>query len=323
MRRREVITLLGGAAAWPLAARAQQPAMPVVGFVSSVSPGLLAPALATLRQGLLETGYAEGRNVTIEYRWLEGRYERLPVLTADLVRRNVAVLIATGGAVVALAAKGASATIPIVFVIGEDPISHGLVASLARPGGNVTGVSLFISLLVAKRLELLSELLPGAASIAMLVNPSNPNTASDVAEAQAAARASGRALRILSADSQGAIDAAFASLKQERSGALLLGNDPVFTNWGQHIVALATRAAIPTIYFAREFVAQGGLMSYGTSIAEAYRQAGIYTVKFSREPSPPIFRFSSQQNSNWPSTSRPRRRWASKSQTNCSRSPTR
>jgi putative ABC transport system substrate-binding protein len=277
VKRREFITLLGGAAAgWPLAARAQQAPVPVIGFISSVSPGLLAPALSGLRQGLLETGYGEGRNVTIEYRWVEGQYDRLPVLAADLVKRNVAVLIATGGSVVALAAKGATATIPIVFVIGEDPVSHGLVASLARPGGNVTGVSLFISLLVAKRLELLSELLPGAASIAMLVNPNNPNTAADVAEAEAAAQASGRALRVFPADTQTAIDGAFANLKQERSGALLLGNDPVFTNWGEHIVALATRAAIPTVYFAREFVVRGGLMSYGTRIADAYRQAGIY-----------------------------------------------
>jgi putative ABC transport system substrate-binding protein len=246
MRRREFIAALGGAAAWPLAARAQQPAMPVLGFLSSRSRNESASAVAAFRQGLIEAGYVEGQNVDIAFRWAEGQYDRLPALAADLAGRQVAVIFATGGNPPAFAAKAATATIPIVFLIGSDPVEFGLVASLSRPGNNVTGVTLFTSLLVAKRMELLRELVPTATTIAFLVNPNNSNAEPDTRVAQTAARSLGQQLVVLSAGTENDIDAAFETLVQQRTNALLVNTDAFFLARRNQFVALAARHAVPT-----------------------------------------------------------------------------
>jgi putative ABC transport system substrate-binding protein len=279
VRRRHFITLLGGAAAWPLAARAQQPAMPVVGFLSSRSPNESASAVAAFRQSLSDAGYIEGKNVAIAFRWAEGQYGRLPALAADLARRQVAAIFATGGNPPAFAAKAATATIPIVFLVGSDPVKFGLVGSLNRPGGNITGVTLFTSLLVAKRLELLHELVPTATKIAILVNPNNSNTETDTKVAQTAARSLGQQLVVLSASSESDIDAAFATLVQQRANALLVNTDAFFLTRRNQLAALAARHAIPTIHDLRDYAAAGGLVSYGTNLLDAYRQAGSYVGK--------------------------------------------
>jgi ABC-type uncharacterized transport system substrate-binding protein len=279
MNRREFVTLLGGTmAAWPLAARAQQP-IPVIGFLSGASAVAYEPIVAAFRQGLADAGYIEGQNVTIEYRWAEGQYDRLPALAADLVARKVAVIAAAGGIGSALAAKAASPTIPIVFVAGDDPVKFGLVDSLNRPGGNVTGVSFLLPALEAKRLELLHELLPKAALIAVLVNPSFAASDVRVTAVRDAANTLGLQLSILNASSERDIDNAFASLVEKRAEALLVTSDPFFVSRREQIVLLATRRAVPTAYFAREFATAGGLMSYGASASDAYRQTGIYTGK--------------------------------------------
>jgi putative ABC transport system substrate-binding protein len=277
MRRREFITLLGGTAgAWPLAARAQQPAMPVIGFLNAGSPGESSPQVEEFRQGLEETGYFEGRNVTIEYRWADSQNDRLPALAADLVRRQVALIFAAGVTAGPLAAKAATTRIPIVFTIGGDPVNLGLVASLARPEGNVTGVTGFGHGTVTKRLELLHELVPKATTIATLVNPNNPNTPGDLKDLQQAAATLGLQLTAVNAADVSDFDTAFASIAQQRVDALFVATDAFFTNRRARIAELAAQRALPTIYGNRQFVDAGGLMSYGASPTDGYRQAGIY-----------------------------------------------
>jgi putative ABC transport system substrate-binding protein len=279
MRRRDFTILLAGAmGGWPSAARAQQKAMPVVGFLGIPSPGPYAPFVVAFREGLREAGYVDGKNLTIEYRWAEGRDDRLPALAADLVGRNVDVIATAGGPSPTLAAKGATSTIPIVF-ISADPIGDGLVASLARPNGNLTGLSILAVELNAKRVELLSELVPGVRVIALLVNPGNPQTKQVLRDTDEAARTKGAQISVLAAGTESEIDAAFASLSRLHAGALLVQADPVFTNLREAIVGLASRHAVPAIYPLREFAAAGGLISYGSSLSAAYRDAGIYTGK--------------------------------------------
>jgi putative ABC transport system substrate-binding protein len=287
VRRRDIITLLGGAAAaWPLVVRAQQSTMPVIGFLSGASPAAFAHLVAAFHEGLAEAGYVEGENVAIEYRWAEGRYDRLPAFAADLVAREVTVMVASGGDRPTLAAKAATSTIPIVFTGSDNPVKFGLVASLSRPGGNVTGMQGFTSELEVKKLELLHELLPDARMIAMLVNPDNPSAEPDTKDVQAAASAIGKQIRVLEASSEQEIDLAFETLVQQRPDALLVGHDPFFNSSREQLVALAARHAVPAIYEFREFVLAGGLMSYGNIIADNYRQAGIYAGRILKGEKP-------------------------------------
>jgi putative tryptophan/tyrosine transport system substrate-binding protein len=276
VKRREFITLLGGVAAWPLAAGAQQPATPVIGFLSSLSLAATERFVAAFRQALKEAGYVEGQSLTIEYRWAEGQYDRLPALTADLVRRQVAV-IAAFGPPAALTAKAATATIPVVFVLGSDPVKLGLVASLNRPGGNITGINFFSNTLEPKRLGLLHELVPGAALIGVMFNPTRSDAETQSKDIEAAARAIGTRILVLNAGSERDFDMVSATLGEQRVGALLVSADPFFTARRQQIVALAAHHGIPALYELREFAIAGGLMSYGTSLIDAYRQAGVYT----------------------------------------------
>jgi putative tryptophan/tyrosine transport system substrate-binding protein len=279
VNRREFTTLLGGtAAAWPLAARAQQrSAMPVVGFLSAFSPDGFTERLTAFRQGLKETGYVEGENVAIEYRWAEGQMERLPALAAELARRPVAVIAAPGNTSVVLAAKTATTTIPIVFAVGEDPVRLGIVASLARPGGNLTGINFFVAELGAKRLEVMRELVPGVVRVAVLVNPSDAvNAESVLRDVDAAARAKGVQIQVFNASTSREIDAAFAALVRERPDALFVSGDGFFNSRRVQLVHLATRHAMPATYATRVYPDVGGLMSYGTSITDAYRQTGVY-----------------------------------------------
>jgi putative tryptophan/tyrosine transport system substrate-binding protein len=277
MRRREFITLLGGAViAWPLAARAQQPAMPVIGFLDPRSPDALADRLRGFRQGLKDAGFAEGQNAAIEYRWAENQTDRLPELAADLVRRQVAVIV-TPASPAAIVAKAATTTIPIVFAIGNDPTALGLVTSLARPGGNLTGINFFNNELAAKQLGLVRELVPGAARVAVLVNPANAmNAETTLREADAAARAMGLQIQVLNASTSREIDSAFAAFLRERPDGLFVSGDGLFTSRRVQMVQLATLHKVPTIFANREFAEVGGLMSYGANIADAWRQAGVY-----------------------------------------------
>jgi putative tryptophan/tyrosine transport system substrate-binding protein len=277
MRRREFIALVGsGVAGWPLAARAQQPAMPVVGFLNSGSPDGHAPFVAAFRQGLKETGYVEGQNVTIEYRWAEGQYDRLPSLAAELVQQKVTVIAATTTPA-ALAAKAATSTVPIVFNTGGDPIKLGLVASLRRPGSNVTGSTQLSVEVGPKRLELARELFPGATTVALLVNPANPLAATVSKELQAVADTLGLRLHVLHANTEADFEAAFATAAQLRAAALVIGADPLFSSHAAQLGALALRHSVPAIYQYREFAAAGGLMSYGGYATDTYRLGGVYS----------------------------------------------
>ena len=278
MRRREFITLIGGAAAtWPIAARAQQPALPVVGFIRDGSADANAPFAAAFRKGLNETGYVEGQNVTIEYHWLEGQYDRLPALMADLVGRRVAV-IATPGIVPTLAAKAATTTIPIVFGVGDDPVRLGLVTNLARPGGNATGINFFVNEVAAKRLRLLHDLVPKAVRIAVLVNLAKASTEEFTLRAvQEAAPTLGLKIQILNASTIGEIDAAFTTIARDHSDALLVAPDAFFVSRRVQFITLTARDRIPASYSLRDYVAIGGLMSYGTNLADSFHQVGVYT----------------------------------------------
>jgi len=279
MQRREFITLLGGAAAWPLVARAQQPAMPMIGFVGTGAAAPYENYVVSLTNGLKNTGYIVGQNVSIEYRWAEGHYERLSEMAAELVARKVAVIVAAGGNAPAKAAKSATNTTPIVFISGGDPVRGGLVAHLNRPEGNVTGVTMTFSAVVAKRLELLHKLVPNAATIGVLVNPNYPEADFQRREVQESASALGQQIHLMNAGTITDIDAAFATLTQRGVSALFVANDPFFNSRRDQLVALAARHAIPAIYDTREFAAAGGLMSYGSSAVEAFYQAGMYTGK--------------------------------------------
>jgi putative ABC transport system substrate-binding protein len=286
MKRREFITLLGGAATWTLPVRAQNSARPIVGFLHVAAAKPFAHIVAGFRQGLKETGNIEGQNVAIEFRWAEGQVSRLPEMAADLVNRHVAVLVTGGGEASAFAAKGATSTIPIVFNIGNDPVKVGLVNSLSRPDGNVTGVNILTTELEAKRLGLLHQMVPTASMVAHLVNPTYPPTQTNVRDVAAAARVMGLQIILIEASSESEINAAFAAIIQKRAGALLVGADPFFNGRRDQIVALAARHAIPAIFEQREFAVAGGLMSYGTSIADAYRQMGIYTGRILKGEKP-------------------------------------
>jgi putative ABC transport system substrate-binding protein len=287
MKRRDFITVVGGAiATWPLAARAQQSAMPIIGFLSSRSPGESASVLAAFRQGLNEAGYHEGQNVAIEFHWAEGQYDRLPAMAADLVGRQVALIIAAGGDRPALAAKAATTTIPIVFTGSDFPVKIGLVASLNQPGGNVTGASLFTSEVEAKKLALLRELVPKAPLIAMLVNPTNPSAETGIADVQTAAATVGQRIFLLTASNERDIDAVFEAVAQQQADALLVVHDPYFLSRRDQFVALADRHRIPAIYEFREFVLAGGLMSYGSRITDNYRLAGSYAGRILKGAKP-------------------------------------
>jgi ABC-type uncharacterized transport system substrate-binding protein len=287
VKRREFITLLGSAAAtWPLAARAQQPAMPVIGFLSSRSIEVDAQLVTAFHQGLAESGFVKGRNVLIEYRWAHGRYDRLPALAAELVSRPVAVLVSTGGTVSARAAKDSTRTIPVVFTTADDPVKVGLVDSLNRPGGNVTGVTASFIESASKRMGLLHELLPNATTIAFLVNPANPATVTESSEVQAAARALGQRLQVLNASTEREIDDAFERLRLLRADALLVAADPFLFSRADQLVPLAARQSIPTLYFRREFAVAGGLVSYGSNFAEFFRVVGVYAGRILRGAKP-------------------------------------
>jgi putative ABC transport system substrate-binding protein len=288
LKRREFITLVGGAAVWPLAARAQQATMPVIGFLDLRSLHTLSDhQLRAFRQGLKDTDYAEGENVAIEYRWADGQFDRLPALAAELVHRRVAVIATSGGPAMAAAAKAATATIPIVFIVGEDPVRLGLVASLGRPGGNLTGVNFLVGELTAKRLGFLRELVPGAARIAVLVNPANTtNTETTLRDVEPAARSMGLQIQILKASTSPEIEAAFATFARERPDALFVGNDAFLTSRKVQLVHLATLHKVPATYALRETVEVGGLMSYGVDVTEALRQVGVYTGRILKGAKP-------------------------------------
>jgi len=286
MRRRDFIALSGGAVAWPLAARGQQSTKPVIGFLHSASPEPFAQFVAAFREGLKDTGYVEGQNVAIEYRWANGQYDRLPALASDLVKRQVAVIATAGGSPSGLAAKKATATIPIVFSAGDDPVKVGLVASLNHPGENVTGVSVLIGALDAKKLGLLREIVPKATVFGILENPTLAAVKDRISSVEAAARSIGQQIQVFFASDERTLEATFPRLAQSGVGALVVGADPFFNSRRDQLVTLTARYAIPAIYETREYVVAGGLMSYGTKLAEGYRQVGIYTGRILKGDKP-------------------------------------
>jgi len=284
--RRKFLAALGGAAIWPLAARAQQSVMPVIGFLSTNRSDAFPNYIAAFHEGLAEGGFVEGKNVAIEFRFAEQRLERLPALAMDLVRRKVAVILTSGGDVPAMVAKGVTSTIPVVFLTGFDPVKSGLVASLNRPGGNLTGATVIAGQLVAKRLELLRELVPAARIVGVLANPNNPNADGDMAEAQTAGRALGQEIHVLLAEREQEVDAAFTTLALLKADALVLDADPLFANLRGKIIALVERRALPTVYYSREYADAGGLISYGASFTGLYRQGGIYVGRILKGAKP-------------------------------------
>ena len=285
--RRELLAALGGAAAWPLAARAQQPGMPVIGFINGASAGGSAQQAAAFRKGLTDAGYIEGQNVTVEYRWAEGQYDQLPALAAELVRRRVAVIAAPGSTPAALAVKAATATIPIVFGVTDDPVKLGLVANLARPGGNATGINFFVSEAVPKRLGLLRDLVPGAVRIAVMVNPGNVVSAeTSVREVQKAADAFGLKMQVINASNIGEIDAAFAAMSRERAEALFVAPDFFFHSRRVQLATSAARNGIPATYANRDYAEAGGLMSYGTNVTDSFREVGVYVGRILKGEKP-------------------------------------
>ena len=286
MRRREFITLLGGAVTWPFAAHAQQPAMPVIGFLDLRSPDGLADRLRAFRQGLKDTGYVEGENVAIEYRWAENRIDRLPELAAELTRRKVAVITTIGGTAPALAAKLASSIIPVVFLVSEDPVRLGLVTSLSRPGGNLTGINFFSGELTAKRLGLLRELVPAATRVAVLVNPTGTDAENTLRDVEPAARVMGLQIQVLNASTSGEINEAFANFARSRPDALFVGSDPFFSSRRVQIAHLASHGSIPATYAGRQYVEAGGLMAYGASVTDAWHQVGVYTGRILKGAKP-------------------------------------
>src|SRR5262245_52592397 len=322
-RRREFITLLGGAAAWPLAARAQQGAMPVVGFIRDGSAEANARNAAAFRKGLNETGYVEGQNVTVEYHWLEGQYDRLPALLGDLVRRQVAV-IATPGTTLSVAAKAATTTIPIVFGVGEDPVKLNLIASLARPGGNATGINFFANEVVAKRLRLLHELVPKVARVAVFVNPGNPSVAATtIREVQEAAPTIGLKTQIFNTATIGEINAAFTTFERERPDALFVAGDAFLVSRAVQLVTLTARDRMPATYPLRDLVTAGGLMSYGTDIKDMFHQVGVYTGKILKGAKPADLPTLQSTRLNSSSTFKQLERWASRCRLGCLPLPTR
>ena len=318
MRRRDFIAGIGAVASLPRAAKAQPSAMPVVGFLGATSPEGYATFVRGFLLGLKDEGFTDTENVAIAYHWAQGQYDRLPALAADFVSRGVSVIVATGGLQTSLAAKQASQTIPIVFTLGSDPIKFGLVSSLNRPGGNITGVTLFAYLLDAKRVEIMHELVPGAAVVALLVNPNSPAQAeAQFAEVEAASRKFGQRLVLLKAGTESEIDQAVATMVQSKAGALLVSADPLFLSKRDRLIALVTRHAIPSIFEWRQFVEAGGLMSYGIDLVDAYRQAGTYVGRILVVQVRPTCPSCNPQNSNLSSTSRPQRRLASSCRTPC------
>jgi putative tryptophan/tyrosine transport system substrate-binding protein len=286
MKRREFVTLLGGAAAWPLAARAQQQAMPVIGFLSSASPGPFAPFLAAFLSGLRDAGYFEGNNIAIEYRWAEGQYDRLPAMAADLVQRRVAVIVASGANLPVVAAKAVTSTIPIVFTGPDEPVKNGLVDSLSRPGGNVTGAALFTSALESKQIEVLRTLVPGATTIAVLLNPNNPNFPNQVAGLDEVQSSSGTHLIVYKGGAPAEIDRAFAGMAGQHAGALLVGTDPYFVSVREQLAFLASRYKLPALYAFRDLVTAGGLICYGNSIEDNYRKSASYVARILKGEKP-------------------------------------
>ena len=286
LTRRELFLTIGGAAAWPLAARAQQPAMPVIGYLSTRSPDESPHMVAAFHRGLAENGYAEGRNVTVEYRWALGQYDRLPALAAELARRPVTLLAATGGDPAARAAKAAMATVPIVATFTDDPVASGLIASLSRPGGNITGISNLTSTLEAKRLGLLRELVPQAATVGILLNPNWPAAANQLRDLQEAARAIGLQLHVLRASTDREIDTAFESVVQHRISALVVASDAFFNSRRDQLAALAARHAVPTMYSFRDYALAGGLISYGIDLVDVYRHIGVYAGRILKGAKP-------------------------------------